>query len=287
METEPNQIHILVVDDNLLNLHILERQLKELGMQLIFARNAVQAIDCLTRVQPDLILLDVMMPGMDGFELAKILKEKPETAEVPIIFITALTDEASVLKGFAAGAVDYVTKPIKQAELLARVKTHLALRQTKAQLRHYLEETKVELEETNGALSFLLKKSEKDRMAMEAKVQSNIENLLNPLLIQLKNSGLTEVQAEQMGMIEQTLEDILSPFAKNMFGHHGFTPAEMEIVRYIKMGKSSKDIAKILGKSIRTIDVHRNAVRKKLGLVNQKANLVDFLQQSGREIDAT
>jgi adenylate cyclase len=118
---------ILVVDDTPANIQTLAAILKEQGYQLSVATNGRQALDVVARVRPDLILLDVMMPEMDGFEACRRLKEAPDWRDIPVIFLTAKTETADLVKGFELGAVDYVGKPFNAHELLARVSTHLTI----------------------------------------------------------------------------------------------------------------------------------------------------------------
>jgi adenylate cyclase len=118
---------ILVVDDTPANIQALAAILKERGYQISVATNGQQALDVLGRVQPDLILLDVMMPGMDGFETCRRLKAAEQWRHIPVIFLTAKTETADIVQGFELGAVDYVAKPFNAHELLARVNTHLTI----------------------------------------------------------------------------------------------------------------------------------------------------------------
>lgn len=117
---------VLIVDDTPENISIISNALSD--KKKIAATNGVKAIELAVQHKPDLILLDIVMPGMDGFEVCQILKSKAETQDIPIIFITAETDTGSIVKGFEVGGIDYVTKPINVRELQARVKTQLALK---------------------------------------------------------------------------------------------------------------------------------------------------------------
>jgi two-component system sensor histidine kinase/response regulator len=119
---------VLVVDDNPKNVQIIALLLNELKYKIIIAVNGKSAIDLVERVHPDLILLDVMMPGMDGFEACQIIKSNPENENVPIIFLTALSEKVNIVKGFEVGGVDYITKPFNKEELISRIKTHLELK---------------------------------------------------------------------------------------------------------------------------------------------------------------
>jgi adenylate cyclase len=123
----PHQGRILVVDDTSANIQAVTAILREHGYQISVATNGRQALAVLERVRPDLILLDVLMPEMDGFEACRRIKHNPAYQDIPIIFLTAKTDATDIVRGFELGAVDYVPKPFNAYELLARVNTHLTL----------------------------------------------------------------------------------------------------------------------------------------------------------------
>ena len=125
---------VLIVDDTPANLSVLLQCLNEAGHHVLVAEDGEEALSLMTRRVPDLVLLDVMMPGIDGFETCRRMKQNPTIAEVPVIFMTALSETSEKLEGFASGAVDYITKPIQHEEALARVSTHLALRRLRRQI---------------------------------------------------------------------------------------------------------------------------------------------------------
>lgn len=143
--------HILLVDDTPTNLRVLSDALQHQNWKTLVAPDGESALEQVKYIQPDLILLDVMMPGIDGFETCRQLKTNPETASIPIIFMTSLSDTAEKLRGLSLGAVDYITKPFQQEEMIARVKLHLRL----SQLTHRLEE---EVADRTQALSQSLEK---------------------------------------------------------------------------------------------------------------------------------
>jgi len=126
MENTPPQ-RILVVDDTQKNVQLLGTLLKRQNFLINVAYSGAEAIEVAKKVKPDLILLDIMMPGIDGYQACEILKADPETALIPIIFLTAKSETADIVKGFEFGAVDYVTKPFNSTVLLSRVRTHLGL----------------------------------------------------------------------------------------------------------------------------------------------------------------
>jgi two-component system, sensor histidine kinase and response regulator len=125
---------ILIVDDVPKNIQLLGSILKEENYELEFATSGKEALEWLDAKQFDLVLLDIMMPEMDGYEVCRRIKENPNLKEVAVIFLTAKTDSQSIIQGFEAGAVDYITKPYNRKELLMRVKTHLTLQKQRKQL---------------------------------------------------------------------------------------------------------------------------------------------------------
>ena len=137
---------ILVVDDTPANLQVITETLTAAGYKVSTAINGERALKRLQNYIPDLILLDIMMPGIDGFETCRQIKASPNIAGIPIIFITALSETAHIAKGFALGAVDYVSKPFQEPELLARVKTHLQMQQVNRILEQLVTERTQELE---------------------------------------------------------------------------------------------------------------------------------------------
>jgi CheY-like chemotaxis protein len=153
-DTEAAQAKILIVDDKVANLDLLREMLASLDHQIFFATSGAKALEIATSAQPNLVLLDVMMPEMDGFETCRRFKQEEALEEIPIIFVTARTDVDDLTRGFAAGAVDYITKPVKQPEVQARVATHLRIQWLIAQQREHLaalEQAQGELEALNDA----------------------------------------------------------------------------------------------------------------------------------------
>ncbi|HEY9607567.1 MAG TPA: hybrid sensor histidine kinase/response regulator [Allocoleopsis sp.] len=142
---------ILLVDDNPTNLSILIDFLSQAGFRLLVAQDGESAIQQMEYVLPDLILLDVMMPGVDGFETCRLLKENDRTKDIPVIFMTALTETEDKVKGFNVGAVDYVTKPIQSQEVLARINTHLSLQNLRRQLQGQNQQLQQEIGERKKA----------------------------------------------------------------------------------------------------------------------------------------
>jgi two-component system sensor histidine kinase/response regulator len=131
---------ILIVDDNKKNLQVLGSVLHENMYKVAMAKDGPSALRLVKKNNPDLILLDIMMPEMDGFEVCERLKEDPETREIPIIFLTAKTEVEDIVRGFSLGGVDYITKPFKKEELMVRIKTHVDLVRSKRMIENQAKE---------------------------------------------------------------------------------------------------------------------------------------------------
>jgi PAS domain S-box-containing protein len=146
---------LLIIDDSRNNINLLQHLLVKAKFKILVARNGKTGIQIAELEQPDLILLDIMMPGMDGFEVCQHLKSQPNTQDIPIIFMTVLADTSAKLKGFELGAADYITRPFQQKEVLARVNAHLKLRNLQQQLVHQnvqLQQEIIERQQAQNAL---------------------------------------------------------------------------------------------------------------------------------------
>jgi len=144
---------ILVVDDTQQNVQVLSQMLRDAGYSVMAAFNGKDALKMLERREPDLILMDVMMPEMDGFETTRQLKSVPRWNEIPVIFLSALSDTESKLRAFESGGVDYITKPFQQQEVLARMELHLSLRELQHEKEayiHQLQEKQEHLQKLNN-----------------------------------------------------------------------------------------------------------------------------------------
>jgi signal transduction histidine kinase len=147
----PEKGSILIVDDNPTNLEVLSDCFSELGLEILVAQDGRSAIEKVEYAHPDIILLDVVMPGIDGFETCRLLKAKPSTQDIPVIFMTALSETIDMVKGFQLGAVDYITKPVQYKEVLARVKTHLTIRNLTKRLQEQNERLQQEISDRKQA----------------------------------------------------------------------------------------------------------------------------------------
>ena len=147
----PEKGSILIVDDNPTNLEVLSDCFSELGLEILVAQDGMSAIEKVEYAHPDIILLDVVMPGINGFETCRLLKSKPSTQDIPVIFMTALSDTMDMVQGFQVGAVDYITKPVQYKEVLARAKTHLTIRNLTKRLQEQNERLQQEISDRKQA----------------------------------------------------------------------------------------------------------------------------------------
>ena len=168
--------NILVVDDNPANLHLLMALLHKAGYKVRPANSGQLALMAVEKEPPDLILLDIMMPGMDGYAVCEHLKANEQTRDIPVIFLSVLTGIFDKINAFNVGGVDYITKPFQEAEVLARIKTHLTLQNMKKQL----EAQNIQLQQ-------------------EIRERKRAEEMLKNSQNTLKDSGFHHLRSYQLG----------------------------------------------------------------------------------------
>jgi len=190
---------VLIVDDSKSSLlHMKQILVNKENYQVATAENGVSAIKKAKAQKLDLILLDVVMPDISGFDVCRKLKAMPQTADVPIIFLTSLTENKSIIEGFNAGAVDYVRKPFVEEELIARVKVHLDLKRIQNQLKTAKEVAEMA---TNAKSLFLANMSHEIRTPMNGVIG---------MVEALKSTPLNEDQKEYLEIIDISSDNLLS-----------------------------------------------------------------------------
>ena len=200
---EAMEAKILIVDDKAANLDLLRDMLTIPGHQIFFATSGAKALEIAKSVCPDLVLLDVMMPEMDGFETCQRFKQDETLAEIPIIFVTAKTDVEDLARGFSMGGVDYITKPVKQPEVHARVATHLRIQGLIAQQREHL----AALDQARGELEALNDAKDKFLSNLGREVSNALAQITDTSTTIMKSSRSTDIADSS---IDQHLADVNS-----------------------------------------------------------------------------
>jgi DNA-binding NarL/FixJ family response regulator len=284
---------VLVVDDTPESLRFLTTVLEGAGITVLIAIDGSVALDLLDHVTPDLILMDGVMPGIDGFETTRRIKADPRFRHVPVIFMTGLTETEHVVRGLEAGGVDYVSKPIVIDELLARVQTHLANARVTHDSQTALDVTRrpAFAIDANGAprwftplATTMLERLFPDWDAragmLPGALQSSLARLLNGdtavgrVALEIGDAKLectllrrTEVGEWLFRLTEQRDEDQERLLAER----HGLTSREAEVLLWISRGKQNREVSEILSISPRTVNKHLEQIFQKIGVENRSS----------------
>ena len=285
---------VLIVDDVPENLSLLHDALDETGYTVLVATNGESALQRARQSLPDVILLDAVMPGMDGFEVARRLKADFTTHHIPIVFMTGLTETEHVVAAFAAGGADYVTKPIRPAEVLARISAHVQnarqMRQARTALDAFGQAT-VAVRASDGKLVWqttlarsLLheyfacgEKETPPRLLAwigEAVAGRSAGHPVTPLLCANGSKRLLASFHDQTGDEEWLVvlrEENDASAIESLIAAFRLTLREAEVLYWVTLGKTSKDIGDILGSSPRTVNKHLEHIFEKLGVETRTA----------------
>jgi DNA-binding response OmpR family regulator/DNA-binding CsgD family transcriptional regulator len=281
----------LVVDDSPETLRLLTDALDGAGMTVMVALDGAAAMRIVDQITPDIILLDAVMPGMNGFETCRKLKREAGLSNVPVIFMTGLADTEHIVQGLDAGGVDYVTKPIAVEEMLARIRVHLANARMTQSARAALDVSGRFLLAVNreGRLMWATPQAQK----LLSDSFGTAEELVLPEALRLwldqaqQAKGGTKAAASIPDHPELRLyymggagpNEFLLRLAKEASGElpkqfsseFGLTVREGEVLSWLSKGKTNRDIAQILGLSPRTVDKHLEQIYAKLGVENRTA----------------
>lgn len=282
---------VLVVDDTPESLRFLTTILEGAGITVLIAIDGAVALDLLEHVVPDLILMDAMMPGLDGFETTRRIKADRRFGHVPVIFMTGLSETEHVVRGFAAGGVDYLSKPVVIDELLARVGVHL----TNARVAHS-SQTALDL---SGRPAFALDGAGRPRWftplaaamierlfpgwspqmaalpaALAAPVLPLLEGTVGRVVIDVDEARLECVLLRRNGEDEWLFrlnEQREGDQERLLAVRHGLTSREAEVLLWISRGKQNREMSEILNISPRTVNKHLEQVFRKLGVENRSS----------------
>ena len=278
---------ILVVDDSPDTLSFLTEAIERSGATVLVAVAGDLALDLVDEITPDVILLDAVMPGMDGFETCRRLKAKPGLADVPVIFMTGLSETEHIVKGLTAGGVDYVTKPIAPDEILARIRVHLASARAAQSARAALDTAGRTLFAVDEAGTVLWCTPQAARVLAELASEPGGAPRLPPAALDWLRGTASGALAlsdpgglvHNLSIIGRTPEETLLRLAREVPAaglerlreRLPITGREAEVLLWLSRGKASRDIGEILGLSHRTVTKHLESIYAKLGVENRTA----------------
>jgi DNA-binding NarL/FixJ family response regulator len=283
----------LVVDDSPETLRLLTDALDGAGMTVMVALDGAAAMRIVDQITPDIVLLDAVMPGMDGFETCRRLKRDAGLSNVPVIFMTGLAETEHIVRGLEAGGVDYVTKPIVVEEMLARIRVHLANARLTQSARAALDVSGRFLLAVNRDGKLIWATPQAQRLLSDSLGATGADHLTLPAALRqwLEHVAGTkggskstasfpdhpELRLHYMG--NDGPNEYLLRLAKDSGGELppefsselGLTTREGEVLSWLSKGKTNRDIAQILGLSPRTVDKHLEQIYAKLGVENRTA----------------
>ncbi|WP_407115646.1 response regulator [Bradyrhizobium sp. LMG 9283] len=293
MSIEPKKRDVaLVVDDSPETLRLLTDALDGAGMTVMVALDGAAAMRIIDQITPDIVLLDAVMPGIDGFETCRRLKRDAGLANVPVIFMTGLAETEHIVRGLEAGGVDYVTKPIVIEEMLARIRVHLGNARLTQSARAALDVSGRFLFAVNRQGNLLWATPQAQKLLTDHHGAQTDDFILPPSLLQwleqAKAKGSSKSQGASLPDNPQLRLFYMGETAPNEFllrlsresgtalppeftSELGLTTREGEVLAWLSKGKTNRDIAQILGLSPRTVDKHLEQIYSKLGVENRTA----------------
>ena len=286
LHTESDRPVVLVVDDAPSSLGVLCDTLESAGYTVLVAGDGESALQRLELVTPDAILLDGLMPGLSGFDTCRRIKDTPAWAHVPVIFMTGLSETANVVEGFACGGVDYVVKPLRAQEVLARLHTHARNARITRMARDAVDVAGlgVVFVDALGRIAWRSPQAAVWLQALEdGTAAGHLPSALQAALevddstqvlcthtdprLSVRNMG-TATLGETMLLLELQRDGAL---ASSRLTHAALTPRETEVLSWLAKGKTNRDIADILGMSPRTVNKHLEHIFEKLGVETRAA----------------
>jgi DNA-binding NarL/FixJ family response regulator len=284
----------LVVDDSPETLRLLTDALDGAGMTVMVALDGAAAMRIVDQITPDIILLDAVMPGMDGFETCRRLKREAGLSNTPVIFMTGLAETEHIVRGLEAGGVDYVTKPIVIEEMLARIRVHLANARLTQSARAALDVSGRFLLAVNRAGKIMWSTPQAQKLLADHFAAGGSEEMVLPEplreWLEQAQQGKAGTKAQAASFPEhpelklyymgnagpnefllRLAKDTSAGLPAEFSSELGLTTREGEVLSWLSKGKTNRDIAQILGLSPRTVDKHLEQIYAKLGVENRTA----------------
>jgi CheY-like chemotaxis protein/DNA-binding CsgD family transcriptional regulator len=301
---------VMIIDDIPDNLALLSDTLSESGYRVLVATDGRSALEQIEYLRPDIILLDVMMPGINGYETCNRLKANPKTATIPVLFMTALSELNDLLRGFGEGAMDYMVKPIRPPEVLARVEAQLVQARTIQRAENALNNgpysaltinangiiTWLPVAAAHWLNDFLLANLLRDEIKVRGLLPTSMLAWLKAQLGKPDGGGFMPFESVKgefhfsAKLIPCSHNDEYLLLLEKHSGHWnidsvkhslGLTSREAEILMWISRGKTNKEIGMILGGSPRTVNKHLEHIFEKLGVVTRAAAVSIVMQRTG------
>ena len=280
---------VLVVDDTPESLGFLTDMLDGAGYTVLIATDGDSALRLVDQITPDLVLMDAIMPGLDGFETCRRLKQKAPISHMPVIFMTGLSETEHVVNGLAAGGVDYVTKPIVVEELLARMKVHLANSRVALGPNAALDAAGRFLlaTDTRGNIRWCTPKAREllqELWSTDAGAEAVLPEPVLRRMLALRHEAGSQCEVDLGGVLLECAmlspigpDELLFRLSEKRSGddtsalqqHLGLTARESEVLLWLSRGKSNREMGQILGISPRTVNKHLEQVFIKLGVENR------------------
>jgi CheY-like chemotaxis protein/DNA-binding CsgD family transcriptional regulator len=274
---------VLIVDDAPENLAMLHEALDAAGYRVLVATDGHAALERLALLQPDVILLDAIMPGLDGFETCRRLKADPLSAHIPVVFMTGLSETGHILNGFEAGGVDYLTKPIKPPEVLARIATHVRNARQTASARQAVDATghamlSVDMHGLVRWQSPAASEWLQHWLGADAGLPAHALTWLRAgasealsFSVDGRLLSLSRLAGDSTGTTLLLNKRAGAPEPQVLAATYGLTSRESEVLYWVAYGKINRDVGEILGMSPRTVDKHLQHVFEKLNVETRTA----------------
>ncbi len=283
MNPRPVNVHIVIVDDDADTRRLLEAFAATEGYAATSAGSGDEALSLVDAAPPDLILLDAVMPGIDGFETCRRIKQREGTAHIPVIFMTGLSDTEHVVQGLAAGGVDYVTKPLVLDELAARIRVHLGNARTARSAFSALDSVGTRLLSCDdaGRIDWATPRAQQLLDELDLPAVESLRDALRDLIATGVKSDATFTCGGEAFAVTQLGNspggDYLFKVARSGEGAEarllqqafGLTPREGDVLLWTARGKSNKDMSEILNISARTVNKHLEQIFLKVGVENR------------------
>lgn len=293
---------VMIVDDTPANLALLSDALEEQGYRVLVATDGYSALEQLRYIAPDAILLDGMMPGLDGFETCRRIKQDQRTRAIPILFMTALGDMDNLLRGFNEGALDYIVKPFRNEEVLARVAAHVAHSRSMARASQALSEAGLAALALDGAGNLTWISEAAHTLLARTNGGTPADHVPRALIdlalgcirggnlpngpakfsfgqLSIRISAC-QYDAEYLLTLQKTAGDWN---LANLRQELGLTAREAEVLMWISRGKTNRDIGLILDNSPRTVNKHLEHIFEKLGVATRSAAVSVAMRHAGAD----